>query len=389
MAKRDYYEILGLERNASEDEVKKSYRKYALKYHPDRNQDNPEAEEKFKEGAEAYEVLMDPNKRQTYDQFGHEGLGGPFRRGGFQWSDFSHAGDFQDIFSNLDEIFGGGIFGDLFGSRRGGRRSNRGEDLRVTLALTLEEIAEGTPKTIKLTRLESCEACGGSGTRRGSEPVTCETCGGVGQVRQATRSLFGQFVNVTTCPQCNGNGQIIRDPCSSCGGEGRAKKQVNLTVDIPAGVSEGNYIPLRGQGNSGPKGGPAGDCLVYIEEKEHDAFERHGNDIVYDLPVSFSQAALGDEVEVPTLTGRARMTIPGGTQSGKIFRMRGKGIPEVNGYRTGDQLVRVLVWTPLKLGKREEALLRELGELDNGKPPEGGKGFFDKVKEVLGGSSAG
>lgn len=386
MAKRDYYEILGVDRSASAEEIKKAYRKYAMKHHPDRNKDNPDAEAQFKEGAEAAEVLMDPQKRQAYDQFGHEGVSGQFRGGGFQWSDFSHAGDFQDIFSNLDEIFGGGIFGDLFGGGGGRRRrSNKGEDLKVSLALSLEEIVEGAQKNLKLSRLEACDTCGGSGAKAGSDPISCDMCGGQGQVRQATRSLFGQFVNVTTCPQCGGNGKIIRDKCGDCEGQGRQKKQVNLTVNIPAGVAEGNYIPLRGQGNAGPNSGPAGDCLVFIEEKEHEFFERHGNDIVYDLPISFSQAALGDDIEVPTLTGRVSMKIPAGTQSGKIFRLRGKGMPEVNGYRTGDQLVRVVVWTPTKLSKKAEELFRELAELESGKAPEGGKGFFDRVKEVLGG----
>lgn len=386
MAKRDYYEILGVNKSATTEEIKKAYRKHALKYHPDRNRDKPEAEGVFKEGAEAYEVLMDAQKRQAYDQYGHEGLKSTFRGGGFQWDDFSHAGDFQDIFSNLDDIFGGGIFGDLFGGRRGGgRRSNRGEDLKVSVKLTLEEIATGTSKNIKLTRREGCGTCGGSGAKPGSEPVTCSVCGGAGQVRQATRSLFGQFVNVTACPQCGGQGKTIKDACSDCRGEGRIQKQVNVSVTIPAGVAEGNYIPLRGQGNSGPQGGPAGDCLVFIEEAEHDRFERHGNDIVYNLPISFSQAALGADIEVPTLSGRVSMKIPAGTQSGKVLRLRGKGIPEVNGYRTGDQLVRVVVWTPAKLGKREEALFRELAQLENGQPPEGGKGFFERVKEVLGG----
>ncbi len=383
MAQRDYYEILGVNRNATTEEIKKAYRKYALKYHPDRNRDNPQSEDLFKEGAEAYEVLIEPQKRQAYDQCGHEGVKSTFRGGGFQWSDFSHANDFQDIFSNLDEIFGGGIFGDLFG-RRGGRRANRGEDLKVSVKLTLEEIALGTQKNIKLTRREACLTCNGSGAKQGSEPVTCTVCGGVGQVRQATRSLFGQFVNVTTCPQCGGNGKTIKDVCPDCRGEGRVQKQVNVSVTIPAGVSEGNYIPLRGQGNAGLQGGPAGDCLVFIEEVEHDRFERHGNDIVYNLPISFSQAALGADIEVPTLSGRVSMKIPAGTQSGKVLRLRGKGIPEVNGYRTGDQLVRVVVWTPTKLGKREESLFRELSKLENGQAPEGGKGFFDRVKEVLG-----
>lgn len=381
---RDYYEVLGVARDASDDEIKKSYRKLALKYHPDRNPGDAEAEASFKEAAEAYEVLGDAKKRQTYDQFGHQGLGGPFASGGFNWSDFSHAGDFDDIFSNLDNIFGGGIFGDIFGGRQGRRGGpQRGEDLRITLPLTLEEIATGTQKKLKMRRHEGCDDCGGSGAKAGSESATCDVCGGNGQVRQATRSLFGQFVNVTTCPKCQGEGSMIKEPCPGCSGEGRGEKQATLTVNIPAGVAEGNYIPLRGQGSVGRRGGPAGDCQVFIQEIEHDQFERHGNDVVYDLPVSFSQAALGAQIEVPTLSGKALMKVPQGTQSGQIFRLRGKGIQDVNGYGKGDQLVRIVVWTPTKLNKAEEKIFKELSDHENGEPPEGGKGFFDRVKEVL------
>ena len=386
MAKRDYYEVLGLDRNASDADIKKAYRQQALKHHPDRNPGDEEADSRFKESAEAYEVLGDANKRHIYDQYGHEGLGGPFRTGGFQWSDFSHASDFEDIFSNLDDLFGGSILGDLFGRRGGGGgRVQKGEDLRISLKLTLEEIAQGTQKKIKLSRMEACEACNATGARAGAEATPCGTCGGAGQVRQATRSLFGQFVNVTVCPQCRGEGKVIQDACGECRGEGRLKQTVSLSVNVPAGVSEGNYIPLRGQGSAGRRGGPQGDCLVFIEELEHDYFERHGNDILYELPVSFSQAALGAEVEVPTLAGQAEMKIPAGTQSGQIFRLRGKGVPEVNAYRTGDQLVRVIVWTPTKLSREEEKLFRHLDNLDNSQPPEGGKGFFERLKEVIGG----
>jgi molecular chaperone DnaJ len=385
MSKRDYYEVLGVGRNASADEIKKAYRKQAMKYHPDRNPGDKEAEARFKEAAEAYEALSDPQKKQVYDQYGHEGLGGPFQSGGFQWSDFTHASDFSDIFDNLDSIFGGGIFGNLFGGRGGGRRGpQRGEDLRVPLELTLEEIARGVQKKIKINRLQTCETCHGAGSRGGASAATCSTCGGVGQVRQATRSIFGQFVNVTTCPTCRGEGKVVKDPCGACEGEGRVRGAATVTVNIPAGVSSGNYIPMRGQGNVGPRGGPAGDCIVFIEEKPHELFERHGNDVLYDLAVSFSQAALGDEVEVPTLSGRVRMKIPPGTQSGKIFRLRGKGVPEVNGYQVGDQLVRVSVWTPTRLSKREEELFQELARLENGKVPSGGKGLFEKMKEVFG-----
>ena len=386
MSRRDYYEILGVNRDASENEIKKAYRKQALKYHPDRNPGNDEAVEKFKETAEAYEVLSEPEKRNIYDRYGHQGLGGPFRTGGFQWSDFTHAGDFQDVFSNVDDIFGGGIFSDIFGRRGGGRRGPQsGEDLKLALKLKLDEVVRDTEKKIKLTRLEKCDTCSGSGANSGSEPATCDTCGGVGQVRQASRSLFGQFVNVATCPQCRGEGRIIKNPCPSCRGDGREKKTSTITVKIPAGVSEGNYINLRGQGNVGPRGGPEGDTLVYIEEEEHEFFERNGIDILLDLPISFSQAALGHEVEVMTLTGKVQMKIPSGTQSGQLFRLRGKGIPELNGYRTGDQIVRTVVWTPKKLNKHEEGLFKELAEMENIQPPSVGKRFFERMKEAFGG----
>lgn len=384
MSKRDYYEVLGLQREASENEIKKAYRKQAMNYHPDRNAGDEEAAARFKEAAEAYEVLSDAQKRRVYDQYGHAGLGGPFQGGGFQWSDFTHATDFEDIFSNLDDVFGGGILGDLFG-RRGGRRGpQRGEDLRIPIRLTLEEIATGVQKTIRFARMDRCDTCGGTGARSGSAARTCSVCNGMGQVRQATRSLFGQFVNVTTCPQCNGEGKVIGDRCFDCGGDGRAKKTVSLSVNVPAGVTDGNYIPLRGQGSVGPRDGEAGDCMVLIEEEEHEYFERHDNDILYELPISFSQAALGAEVTVPTLSSRAEMKIPPGTQSGQVFRLKGKGIPELNGYRTGDQLVRVMVWTPARLNEGEKALFRQLAELENIQPPEGGKGIFERMKEAFG-----
>ncbi len=385
MSKRDYYEVLGLQRDATENDIKKAYRKQAMKYHPDRNAGDEEAAARFKEAAEAYEVLGNERKRQVYDQYGHAGLGGPFQGGGFQWSDFTHATDFEDIFSNLDDVFGGGVLGDLFG-RRGGRRGpHRGEDLRIPLRLTLEEIASGVQKKIRIARMDRCGNCSGSGARSGAAARTCSVCNGMGQVRQATRSMFGQFVNVTTCPQCNGEGKVIGDRCPDCGGEGRAKKTVSLAVNIPAGVTDGNYIPLRGQGSVGPRDGTAGDCMVLIEEAEHDHFERHGNDILYELPISFSQAALGAEVTVPTLNSRAEMKIPAGTQSGQIFRLKGKGIPELNGYRTGDQLVRVMVWTPARLNEEEQRLFRQIAELENIQPPEGGKGLFERMKEAFGG----
>lgn len=383
MAKRDYYKILGVDRNATEEEIKKAYRRQALKYHPDRNPGDKEAEEKFKETAEAYEVLSDPQKRSTYDRFGHEGLSGTFSPGGFQWSDFTHATDFEDIFESL---FGEGIFGDFFGRRTATRRAGpqRGSDLKVTLKLSLEEIAAGVEKKIKLRRFERCSACGGSGAKSGSTRV-CPVCQGTGQVRQASRSFFGQFVNITTCQRCGGEGRIADQPCPVCGGQGRVRGTSTISVNIPAGVSDGNYIPLRGQGDAGPRGGPAGDVIVFIEEQEHEQFERHGDDILYELPVSFSQAALGAEVEVPTLSGRVLMKIPPSTQSGKVFRLRDKGIPRLQSYGRGDQLVRVHVWTPTKLNEREKALFQELARSKNTTPPKGGRGFFKRVKETFGG----
>lgn len=382
MAKRDYYEVLGVDRNADEDAIKKAYRKQALKYHPDRNPNDTEAEEHFKETAEAYEVLSDPQKRSTYDRFGHEGLSGPFRGGGFQWSNFTHAGDFEDIFGDLF----GDLFGGVFGRRgRGGGARNRGSDLRVTLRLTLEEIAKGGTKKIKLTRFQKCETCDGAGTKPGASPRSCPFCHGTGEIRQVARSLFGQFVNVVPCERCGGEGRIIEDPCPTCNGEGRARGTSTISVNIPPGVSTGNYIPIRGQGDVGPRAGPPGDCVVYIEELEHEHFGRQGDDILYELPVSFSQAALGEEVEVPTLSGTTKIKIPSGTQSGTVIRFKGKGIPHLRSYTTGDELVRISVWTPTKLSDEEKRLFRELAQLKNTAPPKGGKSFFEKLKEALGG----
>jgi molecular chaperone DnaJ len=381
MAKRDYYEVLGVDRNADENTIKKAYRKQAMKFHPDRNPDDKEAESNFKEASEAYEVLSDQQKRSRYDRFGHQGVSDSFGSGGFQWSDFTHAVDFEDV---LGDLFGGGIFGDFFGrgrARRGGPR--KGSDLRVTLELSLEEIAQGVEKKIRLKRMKTCDACGGTGAKRGTALKTCPMCHGSGQLRQMSRSLFGQMVNVVTCTQCHGEGKIIEEACPTCRGQGRSEHVETIAVRIPAGVSSGNYIPMRGQGNAGPRGGPPGDVIVYVAEAEHDYFERHGDDILYTLPIGFSQAALGDEVEVPTLTGRARMKIPAGIQSGKVLRLRGKGIPELHGYRTGDELVRVLVWTPEKLNGQEKRLFRELASYEHTSPPKGKEGFYLRTRDTF------
>ena len=380
MAKQDYYETLGLERDASQDQIKSAYRKQALKYHPDRNPDNPEAEERFKQLSEAYEVLSDDEKKAAYDRFGHAGVESQFGSGGFQWSDFTRASDIEDIF--------GDFFGSIFG---GGRRQRgpsgppRGRDLKLKVQLTLEEIASGVEKQIELSRQQPCRVCNSSGAARGSAKETCNTCGGMGQVQQISRSLFGQSVSVTACPTCDGEGSTVRDPCGECRGEGRVRAQASLSIRIPAGVSTGNYIPLRGQGDAGVRGGSAGDCLVYIEELEHEHFVREGNDVYYRLPISFSQAALGDEVEVPTLTGKVLLKIPSGTQSGRVFRMRSKGITDVEGRSVGDQLVEVMAWTPTNLSGREKELFEELGELHQDRKQSEGKSFFDKMREAFGG----
>lgn len=375
---RDYYEVLGLGKTATADEIKKAYRRLALKYHPDRNQDDPTAEDKFKEASEAYEILSDPQKRSTYDQYGVDGLKGAFsgKGGGFTWQDFTHATDFDDIFGSIfSDFFGGG--GARRSSRRGGGPAEqRGGDLRVTLKLTLEEIMTGVAKTIKIKKYTICPECRGSGARAGSSPQTCPNCGGTGEIHTQSRSLFGSFVSVQPCPTCHGSGQIVKDPCAKCGGPGRIRETETITVNVPPGVSTGNYIPLRGQGDVGPHNGPPGDIVVYLEELEHAVFERHEDDILYELPLSITQAALGDNIEIPTLGGRAKLKIPAGTQSGKIFRMRGKGIPHLQRNTAGDQLVRVWIWTPTSLNSQERSVLESLKQSPNLQPPPGGKAFM-------------
>ena len=374
MAKQDYYDTLGVSRSASEDEIKKSYRKLAMQYHPDRNPDDKGAEDKFKTAAEAYEILSDPEKRARYDQYGHQGVASDFGSGGFQWTDFSRAGDFEDILGNM---FGGSIFGDLFGGRSRGRGNGRGEDLRVNLKLTLEELAKGVSKTIRIKRYVPCEDCQSTGANDRQSVRVCSTCQGQGKVQQRTSSLLGIVMNVTTCPSCQGQGKTIDSPCGPCEGQGRQMKTVTVKADIPTGAGDENYMRLQGQGHSGIRSGPAGDVLVVIEQEVHEYFERQDDDIIFVMPLSFSQAALGDQAEVPTLTGKVRLSIPPGTQSGKIFRLRGKGIPHLNGYGQGDQLVKVILWTPTKLTGRETELFQELSELDSGKTPGNDRGFFN------------
>ena len=371
---KDYYKTLGVDRNATENEIKKAYRKLALKYHPDRTKNDKASESKFKEASEAYEVLSDSKKKSAYDRFGEDGLKGAFsgRGGGFSWEDFSHATDFEDVFGDL--------FGDLFGTQRTSRRRGttvqRGEDLRVNLRLTLEEIAVGVKKTIKIKKHKKCPACSGTGAKKGTGAKTCPSCGGTGEIHTQSRSLFGTFVSVQPCQTCRGEGKIISAPCTSCGSSGRVQETETITVTVPAGVSNGNYIPLQNQGNVGLRNGPAGDIIVYIEELEHEMFDRQNDDVIYELPISITQAALGDSIEVPILSGRAKLKVPAGTQSGKVFRMRGKGIQHLQRNGSGDQLVRVWVWTPTDLTRGEKKLLEELQNSSNVAPPVGGKSFL-------------
>lgn len=380
MSKRDYYEVLGVAKTATADEVKKSYRKIAMQFHPDRNPDNKEAEEKFKEATEAYEVLSDTTKRQRYDQFGHSGM-----HGGQDFHGFSNV---NDIFSHFSDIFGGSsIFDDFFGqtsSRGRGRRRSTGtpgSDLRVTLKVTLEEIASGVSKKIKIKKHVKCETCNGTGSEGGSSTKTCSVCNGAGEIRSVSRSVFGQFVNIQPCSNCNGEGSVVDKPCRSCVGDGRKQEEVTIKIDVPAGVADGNYMTLRGQGNSGLRGGPAGDIIVVFQEIVHDYFKREGDDILYDLFISFPEIVLGTEVEVPTLNGKAKLKIDGGTQPGKLLRMREKGIQHLNQHGAGDQLVRVNIFVPKKISVKERELLKELLDMPNIKINSGSgddKNFFKR-----------
>lgn len=387
MSKRDFYEVLGVSRDASQEEIKKAYRKLAIQYHPDKNPNNPEAEKKFKELAEAYEVLRDPDKRARYDRFGHEGM---------RASDFGGFRDVEDIFSAFGDIFGGSfggsIFEEVFTGGRSRSRSRRhpgsaGSDLKIRLKLSLEEIAFGTKKKLKIKKFVPCSACAGAGASVSDGYRRCEYCNGSGEIRQVSRSVFGQFVNITPCSNCGGSGKILSSPCSTCDGEGRVQRDDTVEVNIPAGISEGQYLTLRGQGNAGRRGGPAGDLIVVIEEEPHEKFIRRGDDIIYDLLVSYPMAVLGGEVEIPTLNGRARMKIDPGTQPGMVFRMRGKGIQHLNGGGAGDQLVRVNVWVPKKVSQKERELIEELSRLKNINPKESdqseNRSFFEKLKDVF------
>ncbi len=379
MSRRDYYEVLGVPRGASEDEIKKAYRKIAFQHHPDRNPGDKQAEQKFKEATEAYEVLRDADKRTRYDQFGHAGVGAGATPG-FDFSGF----DLADALRAFMRDFGAepGGFGDLFGGGRPRAGPARGDDLQVRLKLTLEEIATGVEKKIRVKHLRACPSCRGRG---GEGEVQCPQCQGQGQVRRVQQSVFGQFVNISTCPRCGGEGRSVRDRCKACGGDGLVSATETLAVKVPAGVTGGNFIPLRGMGDAGPRGGPAGDLIVLIEEKPHAVFDRDGDDLLLDVPINLATAAVGGPVEVPGLTGApVRLEIQPGTQSGQVLRVRGRGMPGLRGGH-GDLVARLHVWVPPRLSASERRALEDLGRSENFKPPRPGKTLFERVKEHLAG----
>jgi molecular chaperone DnaJ len=385
MSKRDYYEVLGVSKNASADEIKKAYRKVAMQFHPDRNPGDKHAEEKFKEAAEAYEVLSDADKKAKYDRYGHAAFAPGTGGGGF-----SGNMNMEDIFSQFGDIFGEDVFGSFFGgngrSRGGSRaRGTRGSNLRIRLKLNFEEMAKGVTKNIKVKKYVSCNVCSGSGAKDKGSIQTCTTCGGSGQVRRVTNTFLGQMQTVTTCQTCNGEGSIVTAKCNNCKGEGRVYHEETVNIDIPAGVQEGMQLSLNGKGNAGERGGAPGDLIISIEEEAHKELHRDGLNVAYELHISFPDAVFGTNAEVPTIDGKAKIKIPPGTQSGKIFRLKGKGFPEVNGYQKGDQLIQVSVWTPQNITAEEKAMLEKLSQSPNFQPQPGKseKSFFEKVKEVF------
>ena len=389
MAKRDYYEVLGVDKNASADDIKRAYRKLAVKYHPDKNPDNKEAEEKFKEAAEAYSVLSDADKKARYDQFGHAGVegAGPDFSGGF--------GNLNDILNDLfGGAFGGGFggfggFGGGFGGARGGQRQQkvyRGRDIRVCVKLTLEEIAKGVEKEISIEKSVPCTECGGKGAKNSSDIKTCSACNGTGQVQRVTNSIFGQTVTYSTCQQCGGEGKVVTNPCRSCGGTGLVRKRETIKVKIPAGVEAGMQLTIQGEGHAAKNNGINGDLLVVIEEQEHQDLKREGNNLYYTKVISLPDAILGAEVEVPCLDGPYKIKVDAGTQSGTVVRLRNKGLPTVNGYGgTGDMYVKFAVWIPKKLDREDKAVIESLRGKESFKPnpSKEDKSFFDKIKDLF------
>ncbi|MFI5210583.1 MAG: molecular chaperone DnaJ [Gemmatimonadales bacterium] len=372
----EFYALLGVTRDASEADIKKAYRKLAMEYHPDRN-NAPAAEAKFKEITEAYEILRDPQKRAAYDRYGKAAFGaGRGGAGGFSHVDLAEALNiFMRDFGGFDSMFGGAV--------RAQAESRRGQDIRVTVKVSLDEVAAGAKRTIKLKTLERCTACDGQGAKKGTKPQSCGTCGGSGEVRRAARSLFGQFVSVAPCPACNGEGTVIAHACEECRGDGRIRAERSVSVEVPAGVSEQNYLTLRGQGAAGARNGPSGDLLVMIEVKDDERFERDGDNLIHDLPLSFSQAALGLTATVPTPYGDEKVAVPPGTQTGTVFRVKGKGLPRLGQGGKGDLNVRVHVWTPETLTEEQIRIFKELG-LVEGAPPKRGESFWARIREALG-----
>ncbi len=380
MSKRDYYEILEVPKEADEGTIKKAYRKIAMKYHPDRNPDNKDAEDKFKEAAEAYEVLSDADKRAKYDRFGHAGVTG---QGGFQGAEGMNM---DDIFSQFGDVFGDSPFESFFG-RSGGQqraRGQKGSNLRIKLSLTLEEVDAGVRKTIKVKKRSTCATCKGSGAKDGAVK-NCQTCGGSGYVRQIRSTFLGQMQTTAQCPNCQGSGSVVVEPCTKCRGEGRTIEEETIDIDIPAGVEDSMQLTMRGRGNAGIKGGPPGDLLISIEVKPHADLKRDGNNLIYELYLSFPDAAIGCSSNIPTLAGPVKIKIPPGTQSGKIFRLNGKGLPSVQAYGRGDQLIYVNIWTPKKLSEEEKKILDKLQASPNfqPQPSKTEKGFFERMKDYF------
>lgn len=387
MAKRDYYEVLGVAKGAPAEEIKKSYRKLALKFHPDKNPGNKEAEEKFKEAAGAYDVLSNPDKKARYDQFGHAGMSNAGNGGGYSGSGFS----MDDIFSQFGDIFGGhfggnfGGFSGFGGSSRGGRRVNRGSDIRIRVKLDLKEIAHGAEKKVKINKQVACHDCNGRGAKSEADIHTCGTCRGAGQVNRVTQTILGTMQTASVCPSCGGEGKTIVRPCGRCGGDGLVKEMEEISFKIPAGVAQGMQLTVQGKGNAAKRGGVNGDLLVVIEEEEHAELQRDGNDLIYSLFISIPDAVLGNEADVPAIDGKLRIKIEPGTQSGKILRLRSKGLPDVNGYGNGDLLVYIQVWTPKKLERQEREMLDKLKGSDNFKPNPNkeDRNFFERMKKMF------
>ena len=382
MEKRDYYEVLGVSKNADATEIKKAYRKLALKYHPDKNPGDKEAEEKFKEAAEAYDVLSNDDKRRRYDQFGHAGMGGAGQGG------FGGGMSMDDIFSQFGDIFGsfGGFsgFGGCGGGGRSARRVNRGTNLRVKVKLNLAEIATGVEKKIKVKKYVACQHCNGTGAKDGKSYSTCSTCKGSGQVTRVQNTILGAMQTTSTCPTCEGEGKIINEKCTFCNGEGVLMSEEVITINIPAGVGEGMQLSLSGKGNAARRGGVNGDLIVLIEEEEHPELVRDGNDLLYNVFIGYPEAVLGETVEIPTIEGKVKVKIEAGTQPGKILRLRGKGLPDVNGYGKGDLLAKVNVWIPKNLSKDEKKLVEKMKEAEGFKPGSGDKkSIFSKMKDFF------